>query len=418
MAWYNSFIFFLLALLLAGFFKGIEIAFITADRLSVELRKKQGKQSSLFISQMLDEPLKFLGSSLTGFNIFLVIYGLLFSMTLSELWQFLKMQNDYFSLTTEIVIASLIAVLFIEFTPKAFFKAKADTVLSYFTPLFSFFYSIFQPLAALLADIAEYILKYLFNVRIRKTDEPFSKVDVDYFMQQAREQDESYQELNKELLQNALSLPNVKIRQCLIPRTEIEAIEISAPVEEARKKFIETKLSRIVVYEENIDNIRGYIHQLDLFKKPSSLDAVLLPISVVPETMSATDMINKFSKEQKSMAWVVDEFGGTAGIVTIEDVLEEIFGEIKDEYDTEEFIEKQVAENEYLFSGRLELDYLNHKYDFDFPGSDSETLSGYIIQQHETIPKKEERIIIEKYEFDVLNVSDTRIETVKMKVLG
>lgn len=418
MAWYNSFIFFLLSLLLAGFFRGIETAFITADRLSVELRKKQGKQSSLFISQMLDEPLKFLGSSLTGFNIFLVIYGLLFSMTLSELWRFLKMQNDYFSLTTEIIIASLMAIVFIEFTPKAFFKAKADTVLAYFTPLFSFFYGIFQPLAALLADVSGYILKYLFNVRIKKTDEPFSKVDVDYFMQQAREQDESYQELNKELLQNALSLHNVKIRQCLIPRTEIEAIEISSPVEEAIKKFIETKLSRIVVYEENIDNIRGYIHQLDLFKKPASLDGVLLPISVVPETMSATDMINKFSKEQKSMAWVVDEFGGTAGIVTMEDVLEEIFGEIKDEYDTEEFIEKQVAENEYLFSGRLELDYLNHKYDFDFPGSDSETLSGYIIQQHETIPKKEERIIIDKYEFDVLNVSDTRIETVKMKVLG
>ncbi|HRI22774.1 MAG TPA: transporter associated domain-containing protein, partial [Panacibacter sp.] len=170
-------------------------------------------------------------------------------------------------------------------------------------------------------------------------------------------------------------------------------------------------------FEGNIDNIQGYIHQLDLFKKPSTLKSVLLPISVVPESMSATDLINKFSKERKSIAWVVDEFGGTAGIITMEDVLEEIFGEIKDEYDTEEFEEKQIAENEYIFSGRTELDYLTERYGFEFPENESETLSGYIINEHETIPKPKERIIIDKYEFDVINVSDTRIEMVKMKVL-
>ncbi|HVX50104.1 MAG TPA: transporter associated domain-containing protein, partial [Chitinophagaceae bacterium] len=261
------------------------------------------------------------------------------------------------------------------------------------------------------------LLKYLFNLKLKSRDEIFTSVDLMHIEQQAKEEDEAVQELDTELIENALSLPAVKIRQCLVPRTEIVAVDIRMNIQQVTQKFVETKLSKLVVYSENMDNILGYIHQLDLFKKPAEIKSILLPIPVVPESMSATDLINKFTKERKSIAWVVDEFGGTAGIVTMEDVLEEIFGEIKDEYDTEEFIEKQISENEYIFSGRLELDYLNEKYNFDFPADDSETLSGYIINQHETIPGFKERIIIDKYEFDVLNVSDTRIEMVKMKIL-
>ena len=186
---------------------------------------------------------------------------------------------------------------------------------------------------------------------------------------------------------------------------------------EVRKKFVETKLSKLIVYDNNIDNILGYIHQLDLFKRPDQLQAILHPIPAVPESMSAADLISKFSKDRKSIAWVVDEFGGTAGIITMEDVLEELFGEIEDEYDTEEFVEKQIAGNEFIFSGRLELDYLEGKYGFEFPGEDSETLSGFIIHYHETIPQQKERIIIDDYEFDIISVSDTRIEMVKMKKL-
>jgi CBS domain containing-hemolysin-like protein len=173
----------------------------------------------------------------------------------------------------------------------------------------------------------------------------------------------------------------------------------------------------MVVYSGNLDNILGYVHQLDLFRKPTDIQSVLLPIPAVPESMSATDLINKFSRERKSIAWVVDEFGGTAGIVTMEDVLEEIFGDIKDEYDTEELVDKQLSENEYIFSGRIELDYINERYDFDFPENEAETLSGYIIEQYKSIPRQKERIILGRYEFDVLNVSNTRIETIKMKVL-
>jgi CBS domain containing-hemolysin-like protein len=194
-------------------------------------------------------------------------------------------------------------------------------------------------------------------------------------------------------------------------------IDSKADMAKLRQKFVDTKLSKLVVFEGNIDHIIGYVHQLDLFRSASSIQEVLLPIPAVPESMSATDLISKFSRERKSIAWVVDEFGGTAGIITMEDVLEELFGEIQDEYDTEEFVEKQLSENEYMFSGRLELDYLTEKYGFDFGEEETETLSGYIINYHETIPKQKERIIIDDFEFDILHVSDTRIEIVKMKKL-
>jgi putative hemolysin len=209
----------------------------------------------------------------------------------------------------------------------------------------------------------------------------------------------------------------VKIRQCLVPRKEIIGINANSSIQEVKARFVETKLSKLLVFENNIDHIIGYVHQLDLFKKPANLRDILLPIPAVPESMSAADLITKFSKERKSIAWVVDEFGGTAGIITMENVLEELFGEIQDEYDTEEFVEKQISENEYILSGRLELDYLEEKYGFKFPENESETLSGYIINYHETIPRQKERIFIEDYEFDIINVSDTRIEMVKMKKL-
>ncbi|GAJ19488.1 unnamed protein product, partial [marine sediment metagenome] len=224
-----------------------------------------------------------------------------------------------------------------------------------------------------------------------------------------KEQDEDNQELNTELFENALSLPMVKIRQCLVPRTEIEGVDKTISIEALRQHFVHTKLSKLLIFDENIDNILGYVHQTDLFKRPSSIQQILHPILAVPESMSAADLINKFTKDRKSIAWVVDEFGGTAGIVTMEDLLEEIFGEIHDEYDVEEFVEKQLAEDEFIFSGRLELDYLKEKYNLEFPENDSETLSGYIIQKHESIPTNKETIIIDDYRFDILSVSETRI---------
>jgi CBS domain containing-hemolysin-like protein len=270
----------------------------------------------------------------------------------------------------------------------------------------------------MLVSVAEWVLKYVFNVRVQDRNEAFGRGDLEQFFQQSKDHDgEDNQELNTELFENALSFPMVKIRQCLVPRTEIDGFDITAPIATVKQKMIDTKLSKMVIYKNNIDNIVGYIHQLDLFKSPKDIESILLPISAVPESMSATDLINKFTKDRKSIAWVVDEFGGTAGIVTMEDVLEEIFGEIKDEYDVEEFVEKQLAEDEYIFSGRLEIDHLNEKYDLEISAEGSETLSGLIIAQYEAIPRQKERIIIDRYEFEVLSVRDTRIETVKMRVL-
>jgi CBS domain containing-hemolysin-like protein len=405
-------------LVFIGFFAGIEVAFVSANRLNVELKKKQGKSSGIILSRFMDHPAAFIGTCFVGFTICMVAYGLLFSELMrSTLWNPVHINNPWLKLAFDTLLSTLIVLIAGIFIPKAVWRARNDTLLVFFAPLFSLFHGIFNPITTALVAISQWMLKNIFNVRVKENTEPFSKVDLELFYQQTGEQDEDNPDLNKDLFENALSLPNIKTRQCLVPRTEIEAIEINSTVEEARQRFIETKLSKMVVYEDNIDTILGYMHQLDLFKKPKEIRTILLPIPAVPESMSATDLINKFSKERKSIAWVVDEFGGTAGIVTMEDVLEEIFGEIKDEYDTEELSEKQESETEFTLSGRLELDYLNEKYNFDFPAHESETLSGYIINEHKTIPKLKERIIIGHYEFDVLEVSDTRIETVKMKVL-
>jgi CBS domain containing-hemolysin-like protein len=408
----------IVTLIFIGFFAGYEIAFISANRLGIELKKKQGKSSGIILSGFLEQQAKFLGTCLIGINLFLVTYGLLFDEFLNQIaWNPFHFHNAYVKLIVDTVCSTLVVLIFGEFLPKAIFRAKSDTLLATFAPLASLFHKLFQPFANFFVGTAQWILKYLFNLPVKDRDLVFNKVDLEHFFQQTKEQDEDNPELNKELFENALSLPMVKIRQCLVPRTEIEAVEISSTIEEVKKHFIQTKLSKLIVFNENIDDIVGYIHQLDLFKKPTHLKDILLPISAVPESMSATDLINRFTKERKSIAWVVDEFGGTAGIVTMEDVLEEIFGEIKDEYDVEEFVEKQLSEDEFILSGRLELDYLKEKYGFNFPETESETLSGYIIHQHETIPKSKEKIIIENYQFDILNVSDKRIDMVKMKTL-
>ena len=405
-------------LVMIGFFAGYEIAFVSANRLSIELKKKQGKKSGMILANFMEHPAKFIGSCLIGLNIFLVIYGLLFDEFLKSIaWRPINFQNHIVQLIVDTLISTIVVLIFGEFIPKAVFKAKSERFLTFFSSIAQFFYTLFEPIATFFVNISQWILKYVFNMRLNKSNDAFNKVDLEHFFQQTKEQDEDNQELNTELFENALSLPLVKIRQCLVPRTEIEGVDINSSIEELKSHFVSTQLSKLVVYDENIDNIMGYVHQLDLFQKPDSVRSIMHPMMAVPESMSATDLINKFTKERRSIAWVVDEFGGTSGIVTMEDVLEEIFGEIHDEYDVAEFEEKQLTEDEFMFSGRLELDYLNEKYKMDFAVADSETLSGFIINAHETIPKLKETIIIGHYKFDIVSVSDTRIEMVKMKIL-
>ncbi|MDR6566479.1 MULTISPECIES: hemolysin family protein [Chitinophaga] len=409
--------------LLAGFFSGIEAAFANVNKLSIELKKKQGRATGKILASLNENPSRFLATSLVGFTITIVIYGILVAGVFQPALDTIMRKPDSasiqpFIIFVEIILATLLVLFLGFFIPRAIFRSRPETLLSFFALPVSIVAKPLYVIGNVLASISEWMLKYLFNVRIVENGESFTRVDVEHFIRQSQQHfGENNQELNTELFENALSLAHVKIRGCLIPRKEIEALEIHRPLSDARNKFMDTKLSKIIIYEGSIDNILGYIHQLDMFKSPPDIKSIIHPILAVPETMSAIDLLSKFNKERKSIAWVVDEFGGTAGIVTIEDVLEEIFGEIKDEHDEEEFVEKQIAEKEYIFSGRLELDYLNERYGLDFPEDESETLSGYIINHHETIPKIKERIIIDDYEFDILNVTDTRIEMVKMKML-
>ncbi len=421
-----------ISLLLIGFFAGIEIAFVSTNKLSLELNKKQGTYTGKIWGNFAEHPAKFIGTILVVANIVLVIYGLLIGYLLEPLWEnlekFLARYNInnfvvYVKLLFEIVIATTIIII-TECVVKALFRARNYSILSnnFITYLVSFFHASFNWIASIFVSIAEWMLEYLFNVKITDKREVFSKIDLEHYLQQNKmhnnETDAS--DINKALFENALSLSEVRLRECLIPRKEIVSISQDSSVDDAQKLFIETRLSKLVVFDKNIDTITGYIHQLGLFKNPTSLQDILLPIPTVPETMSATDLMTKFTAERKSIAWVIDEFGGTAGIVTMEDLLEEIFGEIKDEYDDEHDNQdyKKISDSEYLFSGRIKLDSITEKFGLQFPDDETaETLSGYIIQQHETIPQQKQQIIIGNYEFDILTVSDTRIVTVKLKIL-
>ena len=403
------------SLALIGFFSGYEIGFVSANRLSLELKKKQGGRSGKIIAKFLEEPTQFIGTCLVGLNVSLVVFGIMFEELLDLIiWDHFNPGN-YSVLLGNTILSTLVILLVGELGPKAIFKARAASMINTFAPLANFFHILFRPLTLLLVNLAQWVLRNLFQVRLVNKKEAFTKVDLAHFVQQSKDQKEQ-QELNTDLFENALSLPDIKIRECLVPRTEIVGVDLQTTIESLTEIFMETKLSKLIVYDDTLDTIVGYVHQLDLFKKPASIASILHTIPLVPESMNAADLINLFSKKRKSIAWVVDEFGGTAGIVTMEDVLEEIFGEIDDEYDEQEFLEKKLSDTEYVFSGRLELDYLYEKYGIDFSADSAETLSGYLIHKNEAIPKLRQVIHLSHFDAEILAVSDTRIEKVKIKI--
>jgi CBS domain containing-hemolysin-like protein len=411
----------IIAFLLAGFFAGVEVGFVSLNRLSVELRKKQKSKSAILLSGYLDEPAKFISAMIVGIIISLTIYGLLVDELLVPLWKQTEshLSSDfipyfqYIRILFDLIIATAAFLIYFFFC-RAIFSSKSDTLMYFLAPVLSFFYKIFYPIAEYFFQLSEWMLKNILNVRVKKNRNNFTRLELEQFIQQKDER-EVEQDLNTELFEAALTLPYVKIRQCLVPRKEIEAISIHESIATLKQRFIATNLSKLVVYEKNIDNIVGYVHQIALFKNPTSIQSVMHPILAIPETMTATDLMNMLIKERKSMAWVVDEFGGTSGIITMEDLLEELFGEIKDEYDTEELHERELGEDEFEFSGRLEMDYLNEKYNLGWNLNHSETLSGYIIQYNEGIPKVKQKIVIGKFEFEILEVTATRIELIRIK---
>ena len=412
----------IVAFLFAGFFAGIEVGFVTLNRLSVELRKKQRSKNAFILSEFMESPSQFISVMIVGISISMSIYGMLIDELLTPLWKSIEgylvaefiPYFVYIRILFDLAISTT-AFLFYFFFCRAIFRAKSDTLMFFITPLLSFFNKIFYPIANFFVTLSQWILKNIVGLKMKLGGNNFTKLELEHFLQQNDARSSASKELDNDLFEAALTLPYVKIRQCLVPRKEIEGISIHESIDTLKRRFISTNLSKLVVYEKNIDNIKGYVHQLSLFKEATTISNIMLTIPAVPESMPATDLMNLLIKERKSMAWVVDEFGGTSGIVTMEDILEEIFGEIKDEYDVEEFIEKIIREDEeYIFSGRLEIEYLKEKYKLDLELNNSETLSGFIIHHYESIPKEKEKIIIGRYEFEILSVTDTRIELIRL----
>jgi len=410
----------IVTLLLVLFFAGMEIAFVTANKLNIELRKKQGKSSGLILSKYNERPTRLVATLTAGTMLAFVVYALLFQELMKQkVWRPIHLENEYLVAAFNFCMALLLAVLFGRLLPRTIFS-RNDKLLYFLSPLMEIFVSLLWPIVKLFTGISKAILVYLFNINKHALENAFSKTKVEQFYRIGKNMNENNptQDGNARLFENALSLAKTTVHQCLVPRTEIVAVPDSIGIEDLRQRFLDKKVSRLIVYKDSVDNIIGYVHQLDLFKKPNALSAILLPVFVVPESMSAINLMSSFTKERKSVAWVVDEFGGTAGIVTPEDIIEEIFGDIHDTTAVNYLVEKKLSDREYIFSGRLELDYLNHEYALDFPTNrNAETLSGYIINHNRTIPKLNDRIIIEDYEFEILNITDTRIDKVQMKVL-
>ncbi len=406
----------LIVIILSAFFSGMEIAYISANKFQAELDAKLNKLSASIVSRLLKTPSQYISTMLIGNNIMLVLYSMIMANLLNPIL-YGYIHSDIFVLVSETIIATFIILIFAEYLPKVIFVSHPNLFMRIFAIPVYLFYYILYPLAKFTIFLSNLLLKIMgFSQENNSNNFTFGKIDLDHFLEEVKENPSDKNELN--YFKKALDLSEIKIRECAVPRTEIVAIEINKPVEKLRQLFIESGFSKILVYENNIDNIIGYVHVLDIFKHPQTIKSILRTLLYVPETLSAQDLLTEFINKQKSIAVVIDEFGGTAGIVTIEDLLEEFIGEIEDEYDDPEYIEKKISNNKYLFSGRLEIDYLNEKYLFGLPRSEEyETLAGFILEHHNDIPKPNEEIIIDNFKFKILSSTKKKIDKVEMEIL-
>jgi len=412
----------LTTILFSAFFSGMEIAFITANKLRLELDKKQNIIYAKLISLYTQHPAQFIATMLIGNNVSLVIYGIAFAKFLHPyLNQYLP---NSLVLLAQTFISTILILATAEYLPKTLFRINPNGLLKFFTVPIAIFYFLFYPITRITMGISKIVLKVLLNEDIKNVNEKvvFSRVDLDHFVNETdnTSDPQNSDEIDNEvkLFRNALDFSKVRLREIMVPRTEMAVLDINSSIEELRQKFIETGYSRILFYSENIDNIIGYIHHSVIFTNPDSISSNLSKVVIVPETMPASKLLSKFIQQRLSIAIVVDEFGGTSGMVTSEDILEEIFGEIEDEHDTVFLIKKQVAPGEFIFSGRVELDELNEKFNLDFPENESyETLAGFILNNYESIPKINTIINIGQYRFKILKATHTKIELVHLNIL-
>jgi CBS domain containing-hemolysin-like protein len=417
----NGILVILLAIILSAFFSGMEIAFVTSNRLRIELDRKHKAYGSGILKIFTDNPGQYIATMLIGNNSALVIYGLVFSATFNPLLNPL-IESDLLVLIINTAISTAIILFVAEFLPKTIFVLSPNFFLKFLSIPTLIFYFIFFPVSKFTLAASNLFIRVFFRKKpaiIKQEDIVFSKVDLDHFVnlsQQGMRESEPVRH-NIRIFQNALDFSNIKLREVMVPRTEIEAIDESASIEELTYKFIETRFSRILVFQNSIDNITGYFELKDIFRNPVDIKSSIRKLAIVPETMTANKLLKLFVDEKKNIALVVDEFGGTSGMVTIEDVLEEIVGDIEDEHDTNELIEKITSANEYLLSGRLEIDYLNEKYKLNLPEEDDyETLAGMIMFFHGSIPSNNEVVRIKNINIKVLKATSTKLELVSLKI--
>ena len=403
----------IVTLLFSAFFSGIEIAFISSNRLKLELDKKSDSFISKTIAVFSKDESNFIATMLIGNNIALVIFSI--SMT-KLLDPFLNevILSSFLLLFTQTIISTVVILITAEFIPKAIFRINPNYMIKIFSLPLIFFYFLLYPIVFVMLAISGFVLKYIFRLEINEVNQLFSKIDLDEYLESLTQytNSNSGNNIEVEMLQNALELSNIKVRECMVPRTDMAAINIKSSVEQLLKIFIETKYTKIPVFKDNIDNIIGYVHSADLFKKPITIKSVMLPIPIVSESLTANEMLNTFIKKNKSIALVVDEFGGTSGLVTVEDVTEEIVGEIEDEHDIADIIDEKISDTEYLFSSRMEVDQINNKYNLELPESEEyETIAGLFLSLHEDIPEKGESI---KYENKLLLIDSVDEKSIKL----
>ena len=423
-----DFLIIVISLILSAFFSGMEIAYVSSNKIHIEIEKKQGGLLSKLLTKITAKPSKFIATLLIGNNIALVIYGFYMGDVLvdwfaSYLPSSSPIINSLFtelSLLTQTIISTLVILVTAEFLPKVFFQIYANSLLKLFAFPAYLFYILFSFLSDFVIWISDVVLKHLFKTKGDEVQLAFTKVELGNYISEQMESVEAHDRIDSEIqiFQNALEFSEVKSREVMVPRTELSAIEIHDSIRNLNDLFTQTGHSKILVYKTTIDDILGYVHSFDLFKNPKNIKSMLRPVEYVPETMLAKDVLNVLIKKRKSLAVVLDEYGGTSGIMTVEDVIEELVGEIEDEHDSFELIEEKINNHTYIFSARIEVDYINETYKFQLPESENyETLGGFIVNHTEEIPVKNEEIKIDQFHFTIKEVSNTKIELVELKIL-
>ena len=409
-------------LILSAFFSGMEIAFVSANRVELAIEKQNSGFISLLLRRITQNPSRFIATMLVGNNIALVAYGIFMGDRITALFfsgSAFQNGQDFSLLLYQTLISTLVILITAEFLPKVFFQQFSNVLIKIFAFPTAFFYALFSPITSMIIKLSDLILMKFFSTKGDQVQLTFSKIELGNYIEEQLESTKDIDNVDSEIqiFQNALDFSEVKVREAMVPRTEVVSIEIGASLSDIKKLFTSSGLSKIPVFENSIDDVLGYIHAFEMFKKPTDLKKILLPVAFVPETMRISEVLKLLTKQHKSIAVVMDEYGGTSGIITVEDIIEELFGEIEDEHDHIALFEKQIDEGLFEFSARLEVDYINQNYDVNLPENEFyETLGGLIVYLKEEIPSKGTLIEVENYEFEIKEVTSTKIERVILRV--